>query len=170
MIIWHQQYFDVKVGATESMRNLISYQVQLEKKVFCFCLKSKLESCAAEQKKNTAKSISTINWSQQIHHLLHYKTVIILYSRKNPTDFKLSKCLKNLEGDMILNKMKNEPADENNNEIFKAILKEDWIPEASKESLKTLNDFMTYLIKSLKIVKSKIFYERICNYIKSLYE
>ena len=90
VIIWHQQYFDVKVGATESMRNLISYQVQLEKKVFCFCLKSKLESCAAEQKKNTAKSISTINWSQQIHHLLHYKTVIILYSRKNPTDFKIN--------------------------------------------------------------------------------
>jgi hypothetical protein len=62
-------------------------------------------------------------------------------------------------------------SDENSkNETFKSILQEDWIPQQAKESLKTLNDFLNYLIKSLRTVKSKLFYEKIANYLDKLYK
>jgi hypothetical protein len=58
--------------------------------------------------------------------------------------------------------------DETTSEIFKQILKEDWIAAPIKEGLKTLKDFLTYLLKSLKTIKSKIFYEKVCNYLQAL--
>ncbi len=60
--------------------------------------------------------------------------------------------------------------DEDESEIFKMILKEDWIPEAIKDTLKTLKDFLNYLLKSLKTVKSKIFYEKVCAYVNMLFK
>lgn len=60
--------------------------------------------------------------------------------------------------------------DETNNETFKHLQREDWIPQSVKEDLKTLKDYLEYLLKSLRTVKSKIFYEKLCNYLKSLFE
>lgn len=60
--------------------------------------------------------------------------------------------------------------EETNSETFKQILKEDWIADNVKENLKTLRDFMTYLIKSLKTVKSKMFYEKLCLYVNTLFK
>lgn len=60
--------------------------------------------------------------------------------------------------------------DETNSEIFKQLQREDWIPQSVKEDLKTLKDYLEYLLKSLRTVKSKIFYEKLSNYLKSLFE
>lgn len=60
--------------------------------------------------------------------------------------------------------------DEINSEIFKQLQREDWIPQSVKDDLKTLKDYLEYLLKSLRTVKSKIFYEKLCNYLKSLFE
>ena len=77
--------------------------------------------------------------------------------------------LKNEEdGSKKLSKSSQNVEDETNSEIFKQILKEDWIAAPIKEGLKTLKDFLTYLLKSLKTIKSKIFYEKVCNYLQAL--
>lgn len=55
-------------------------------------------------------------------------------------------------------------------ETFGQILKEDWIAEPMKESLATLKDYLSFLLKSLKTVKSKIFYEKLANYLNALFQ
>ena len=67
-------------------------------------------------------------------------------------------------------KMGREADNEIDSDTFKAILKEDWVPDAVKDTLKTLRDFLSYLLKSLQTVKSKIFYEKICSYLNSLFK
>jgi len=57
-----------------------------------------------------------------------------------------------------------------NSEIFKTILKEDWIATSIKENFKSLEDFLEYFIKYLKTAKSKIFYEKVANFLSSLYQ
>ena len=59
---------------------------------------------------------------------------------------------------------------ETKSETFKAILKEDWIPTSIKDGLKTLKDFLDYLLKSLGTIKSKIFYEKTANYLNTLFK
>ena len=56
------------------------------------------------------------------------------------------------------------------NHIIKALLKEDWVPANIRDTLKTLKDILDYLIKTLKSVKSKIFYEKAAVYLNSLYQ
>lgn len=96
---------------------------------------------------------------------------------KNPkykklVDFKLKRFVEEIEAELeaINNKLSLKVEDEVESEIFKQILKEDWIAEQVKESLKCLRDFLLFLLKSLKTVKSKIFYEKIANYLNSLYK
>lgn len=93
---------------------------------------------------------------------------------KKVQNFKLKKFLQEIEQEnqALLAKQNQvyNADEETNSEIFKQILKEDWIPEAIKNGLKTLKDFLTYLLKSLKTVKSKIFYDKLCNYLKALFE
>jgi hypothetical protein len=92
------------------------------------------------------------------------------YKKINST-FKLKKFIEDVE---LERNAESSSASANNaadaNEIFKIILKEDWIPQQVKESLKTLNDFLNYLIKSLRTVKSKLFYEKIANHLNALYK
>jgi hypothetical protein len=57
-----------------------------------------------------------------------------------------------------------------NNEIFRTILKEDWIATSIKESFKSLEDFLEYFLKYLKTAKSKMFYEKVANFLNSLYQ
>jgi uncharacterized protein YydD (DUF2326 family) len=64
----------------------------------------------------------------------------------------------------------NPVENETKSETFKAILKEDWIPVAVKDTLKTLKDFLEYLIKSLGTIKSKTFYEKSANYYHKLFK
>lgn len=68
------------------------------------------------------------------------------------------------------NEINNEAKDvTKNNEIFKTILKEDWIATNIKESFKSLEDFLEYFIKYLKTAKSKMFYEKVANFLHTLY-
>ncbi len=67
--------------------------------------------------------------------------------------------------------LKKEPSldDQTSSETFKLILKEDWIASGVRDNLKNLKDFLLFLIKSIQTVKSNLFYERICNYLYSLF-
>ena len=76
--------------------------------------------------------------------------------------------VKKEEDSQKLSKGSQNVEDETKSEIFKQILKEDWIAAPIKEGLKTLKDFLSYLLKSLKTIKSKIFYEKVCNYLQAL--
>jgi hypothetical protein len=97
---------------------------------------------------------------------------------KNPkykklVDFKLKRFVQEFESEQeaLLNKMNNfKVEEETESETFRQILKEDWIAEQQKESLKNLGDFLNFLLKSLKTVKSKIFYEKIANYLNTLFK
>ncbi|CAF0708647.1 unnamed protein product [Brachionus calyciflorus] len=55
-------------------------------------------------------------------------------------------------------------------ELFKQLQKEDWISQSIKDELKNLKDYLTYILKSLKTVKSVTFYEKLCNYLKLLFD
>ncbi len=59
---------------------------------------------------------------------------------------------------------------ETSSETFKAIQKEDWIAQGTKDGLKTLRDYLTFLIKSIKTIKSNVFYDKICNYLNLLFK
>ena len=59
--------------------------------------------------------------------------------------------------------------EETSSEIFKALQKEEWIPQPIRDTLKNLKDYLTYLIKSIKTVKSTLFSDRIPNYLFNLY-
>ncbi len=87
----------------------------------------------------------------------------------------MKKFLIDLENELLAQKAKEKKfgqyADqETESETFKRILKEDWIPNAVKQTLKDLKDFLTYLIRSLKTVKSKMFYEKVCAYVYDLFK
>ena len=86
------------------------------------------------------------------------------------TDFKLKKFIEDVEFERAVNSQAGSIENETKSETFKAILKEDWIPAAAKEGLKTLKDFLNYLLKSLGTIKSKIFYEKTANYYNVLYK
>lgn len=88
-------------------------------------------------------------------------------------DFKLKRFVQEFESEQeaLFNKMNNfKVEEETESETFRQILKEDWIAEQQKESLKNLGDFLNFLLKSLKTVKSKIFYEKIANYLNTLFK
>ena len=86
------------------------------------------------------------------------------------TDFKLVKFVEEVEIEIAeAIKAKNEYL-EKNSENFKAILKEDFIPSSVKETLKTLKDFLEYLLKYLKNSKSKILYEKVANHVFGIYK
>ena len=89
---------------------------------------------------------------------------------KKIDEFKLRKFIVDLEEE-IAESMK-EKGEESvlNNEVLKAILREEWIPAQIKENLKTLQDFLNYLLKSLKSVKSKIFYEKLANHFFNVFK
>ncbi len=59
---------------------------------------------------------------------------------------------------------------ETSSETFKAIQKEDWIVQDVKDELKTLKDYLAFLIKSIKTIKSNVFYDKICNYLNLLFK
>jgi hypothetical protein len=87
-------------------------------------------------------------------------------------DFKLKRFVDEYEAEQeAINRRKNAAVDEvTESETFKLILKEDWIADAVKESLKCLRDYLNFLLKSLKTVKSKIFYEKVANYLNALFK
>lgn len=84
----------------------------------------------------------------------------------------LTKFIEDIETEIAENlEVNNELNDvTKNNEIFKTILKEDWIAASIKESFKSLEDFMEYFLKYLKTAKSKMFYEKVANFLNSLYQ
>jgi hypothetical protein len=59
---------------------------------------------------------------------------------------------------------------ETSSETFRAIQKEDWIAPVTKDGLKTLKDYLNFLIKSIKTIKSNVFYDKICNYLRLLFK
>lgn len=84
----------------------------------------------------------------------------------------LTKFIEDMETEIAENlEVNNELNDvTKNNEIFKTILKEDWIAASIKESFKSLEDFLEYFLKYLKTAKSKMFYEKVANFLNSLYQ
>ena len=92
--------------------------------------------------------------------------------KKEEADFKILSYVEDIEAEIAeTNEINNEANDvTKNNEIFKTILKEDWIATNIKESFKSLEDFLEYFLKYLKTAKSKIFYEKVANFLNSLYQ
>ncbi len=85
-------------------------------------------------------------------------------------DFKMIKFIEEVEIEIAeAIKAKNEYL-EKNSENFKAILKEDFIPTNVKQELKTLKDFLEYILKYLKNSKSKILYEKVANHLFGIYK
>ena len=85
-------------------------------------------------------------------------------------DFKMMKFIEEVEIEIAeAIKAKNEYL-EKNSENFKAILKEDFIPANVKQELKTLKDFLDYILKYLKNSKSKILYEKVANHLFGIYK
>lgn len=74
------------------------------------------------------------------------------------------------EQEALTRKLNLAVEEETESEIFNQILREDWIADQVKESLKSLRDFLNLALKSLKTVKSKIFYEKLANYTYELYK
>ena len=91
--------------------------------------------------------------------------------KKEENEFRLIKFIQDIEAEIAEHlEVTNETNDvTKNSEIFKTILKEDWIASNIKESFKSLEDFLEYFIKYLKTAKSKIFYEKVANFLNSLY-
>ena len=87
---------------------------------------------------------------------------------KSIEDFKLKKFVIELEEEIAAN-LKNQ-GNILNNEVLKAFLREDWIPANMKETLLTLPDFLNYILKSLKTVKSKIFYDKLAIHLLNIYK
>ena len=63
-----------------------------------------------------------------------------------------------------------EAENETDSETFKLILREEWVSDTVKDTLKSLKDFLFYLLKSLKTIKSKTFYEKVCHFLYKLFE
>jgi len=85
-------------------------------------------------------------------------------------NFKLKNFIQELELERQAVSQSNTVESETKSETFKAILKEDWIPATVKDTLKTLKDFLEYLLKSLGTIKSKTFYEKTANYYHTLFK
>lgn len=93
---------------------------------------------------------------------------------KKMLKFKLKKFINEIESESLAESLKQKEVlnvdEATNSETFKLIQKEDWIPEAIKANLKCLKDYLNYLLKSLKTVKSKIFYDKLATYLNSLFK
>jgi len=135
----------------------------------------KREEVGEEQKVQARRVLAVVSQTDEEAVEFVLENIKKIYNsryKKEEGGFVLSGFIEDMKAEIAEHlEVSNETSDiTQNSEIFKTILKEDWIATSIKENFKSLEDFLEYFIKYLKTAKSKIFYEKVANFLSSLYQ